>query len=359
MKTMRPQELLQLRLHNQGLKKTHFATPGEVVRWFCAMQAQDYPGVLWSIGQRLQKPLQKDIEVSVERREIVRTWPMRGTLHFVASEDIRWMLDLLAPRVLARSRTYYAQQGLDEKALRKGRPVIEKALERKGRLTRAELYNELKDKGISVTEQRGLHIIGYSALNQSICFGPREGKQQTFVLLDEWIAKGTPLSTEEAMAEVTRRYFNAHGPASAHDLSWWTGFTLAEAKRGIAMVSEELVSGKVDDVQYWWKPSEIKTSKSLTVSLLSSFDEFTIGYKDRSHSFDPLTNKTLEKPKNGFYSPAILINGKIAGSWRRTFLKGDVKVESTLFRKLSSAEEKALGRAIKRYSSFAREGDAE
>jgi hypothetical protein len=354
---MRSQELLQHRLYNQGLRRTQFTDPAEVVRWFCAMQGQDYLGALWSVGQRLKKCLQKDIEASIERREIVRTWPMRGTLHFVAPEDVRWMLALLTPRVIARAKSIYAQQGLDEKTLKKGRSVIEKALEKKGRLTRPQVYDVLKEKGIAVTDQRGLHIIGYSAQNQSICFGPREGKQQTFVLLDDWIPKGRILTNEESVAEVTRRYFDAHGPASVQDLSWWTGLTLAEAKRGIGMITEELTSLKVDDIQYWWKPSETNTSKTLIVSLLSSFDEFIIGYKNRTHSFDPLTGKVLEKPKNGFYLPVILINGKIAGNWRRTFAKGEVKIEIMLFRKLTPSEEKALEIAVKRYRSFVDPGN--
>jgi hypothetical protein len=345
--------MLQRRLRNQSLNKPEFTSPPEVVKWFCAMQAQDYLGALWSVGQRMKKCVENDIEISIAKREIVRTWPMRGTLHFLAADDVRWVVSLLAPRVVTRAKSIYQQQGLDKKILDKGRKVIEKALEKSPRLTRPELYAALEKNKIPVTDQRGLHIIGYAAQQLSICFGPREGKQHTFVLLDEWIPKSKILSQDESLAEITRRYFDARGPATINDLCWWTGLTLKEAKRGIDMIGTELTAVKVDDEEYWFKPSTLKRSSQVTVLLLSWFDEFIIGYRDRSAAFDPATEKFIAKPKNGLYTPVILVNGKIAGNWKRSFVKDELKFETRLFRKFSSEEETRLEAAIERYRQFA------
>lgn len=346
-------DLVQLRLENQRLRKTAFKNAADVVNWFCAIQAQDYLGSLWTIGQRLPKTSEGNIEKEIENRKIVRTWPMRGTLHFVSPDDIRWMVKLLAPRVVARAKSLYREQGLDAKMLTKGTKIIEEALTKKSRLTRAEIYEAFERKKIQITEQRGIHLIGYAAHQGLICFGPREGKQHTFVLLDEWIPKSKSLTEDESLAELASRYFDSHGPATMQDFSWWSGLTLSEVKRSIEMIEKEMVSFTIDDQKYWMKPMDsVPKSKAIQVSLLSWFDEYIIGYKDRTAAFDPSTQKFIEKPKNGLYTAVILINGKIAGNWKRTFVKNDVKIDIAPFRKFSDIENRELDKVIKKYRLF-------
>lgn len=350
---MKTKDVIQLRLANQRLLKSKFGAPEEVVKWFCAIQAQDYLGALWTIGQRCEKIKESAIEKAIADRKIVRTWPMRGTLHFVAPEDIRWMLQLLTPRIIAKTKRLYQEQGLDVKTLNKSKKVIERALLKNQILTRPELYQALNEEGIAVNEQRGIHIIGYASQQQLICFGPRSGKQHTFVLLDEWIPKSKKLENDEALAELASRYFDGHGPATMQDFAWWSGLTLSEVKKSIAMIQGNLLSIKIDDQQYFMKPTNSSFSKqSQQVSLLSWFDEYIIGYKDRSAAFDPATQKFIEKPKNGLYTPVLLVNGKIAGNWRRSIEKHDIKVNVEPFRKFNEKEEKAIDRAIKDYRHF-------
>jgi hypothetical protein len=350
---MKINDLVQLRLENQRLRKTTFNDGAEVVKWFCAIQAQDYLGSLWTIGQRLSKTSESEIEREIENRKIVRTWPMRGTLHFVSTDDIRWMLRLLAPRVIARAKSLYREQGLDAKMLNKGKKIIEEALQKKSQLTRVELYEAIEKKKIKLTEQRGIHIIGYAAQEGLICFGPRDGKQQTFVLLDEWIPKSKILTVDESLAELASRYFDSHGPATAQDFSWWSGLTLTEVKRSIEMIEKELVKVTISDQHYWMKPmGSIPKSKALQLSLLSWFDEYIIGYKDRSAAFDPSTEKFVEKPKNGLYTPIILVNGKIAGNWKRSFVKNEIHVDTKPFREFSDKENNELDKALKKYKAF-------
>jgi hypothetical protein len=355
---MKMNDIVQLRLENQGLRKATFKNGADVVKWFCAIQAQDYLGALWTVGQRISKASEQEIENEIANRKIVRTWPMRGTLHFVSPEDIRWMLKLLTPRVIAKAKHLYIEQGLDIKTLSKGKKIIEEALQKKSQLTRSEVYEALENKKIKLTEQRGIHIVGYAAQEGLICFGPREGKQHTFVLLDEWIPKSKSLTVDESLAELATRYFDSHGPATVQDFSWWSGLTLTEVRRSIEMISKELISVTVDNQQYWMKQvSSVPKSKALQVSLLSWFDEYIIGYKDRSAAFDPATEKFIEKPKNGLYTPMILINGKIAGNWKRTFVKNEAKIETTPFREFDLKESKALTAVVNKYKSFLKNGD--
>jgi hypothetical protein len=350
---MKTKDLIQLRLANQYLLKTKFSDPADVVKWFCAIQAQDYLGALWSVGLRCSKKINEStIEKAIADRKIVRTWPMRGTLHFISPDDIRWMLKLLTPRIIAKAKGLYKEQGLDVKTLDKSKKVIERALSKNQVLTRTELYAALNREKIVVNEQRGIHIIGYAAQQQLICFGPRSGKQHTFVLLDEWVPKSRNLGADEALAELASRYLDSHGPATVQDFAWWSGLTLSEVKRSFEMIQKNLQSVIIEGQNYFMKSEAPTATKSQDVSLLSWFDEYIIGYKDRSAAFDPSTEAFIVKPKNGIYTPVILINGKIAGNWKRSIEKDDVTIDISPFRKFNDKEKKAIDRAIKDYRSF-------
>ena len=349
---MKIQELISLRIQNQYLAKEKFASAGDVVRWFGAMQAQDYFGALWAIGQRMNTATEGAIEQAIDDRKIIRTWPMRGTLHFVTPEDCRWMLKMLTHRIMQRMATHYRKLEIDSKVLTKSKKVFEKMLTGGVALTREELYDGLTKAKVNVEGERGIHLINTAAQDALICFGPRNGKQHTFVLLDEWIAQPKERQPDEALAELTWRYFNSHGPATTHDFAWWSGLTLAEVKRGIEMQST-LKCESIQDVNYWFNPESIITKiKSPNVNLLSWFDEFIISYKDREAAFDPATKKFIGNPKNGIYTPVILIDGKIAGNWKRTISGTSVEVETAPFRTFTASEKTAVKRQIDRLKKF-------
>jgi winged helix DNA-binding protein len=225
----------QQRLHNQRLAATHLDTPAEVVRWLGAVQAQEYLGSLWAIGLRTRNATEAIVERAIADRSIVRTWPMRGTLHFVAAEDVRWMLELMTPRVVAAAAGRLAREyELDRSAFGRSAEVVARALEGGGSLTREAMYRALEVARISTAGGRGLHITWRLAHDGLICFGPRQGKQQTFVLLDEWIPGAKRLAREEALCELARRYFTSHGPATTHDFAWWSGLLLSDAAEALA-----------------------------------------------------------------------------------------------------------------------------
>ena len=330
-------EIAIQRLAAQGITDARFASPHEVVSWFGAIQAQDYLGALWAIGLRMQSAVESEVERALEQRRIVRSWPLRGTLHFVAAEDLRWMLDFLAPRIIrlnaGRLRRDYE---LDAPVFRQARKILAKALRDGNRLSRDGIYSVLEKASIATGKSRGNHILFQLAHEGFLCFGCREGKQQTFALLEEWLPAGRQLQGDEALHELALRYFRSHAPATAADFSWWSGLPIGEARRAIEMVA--IVNAV---------PA---TSRHATV-LLPAFDEYLVAYKDRSAVLDPKHVRRVNDG-GGMLNPTIVIDGNVVASWRRK-VKGDsLHIESSFFRRPSAAERAAVREEAVRYGSF-------
>lgn len=327
------------RLRSQLLARNPAATAEEVVAHFGAVQAQDYLGALWAVGLRMRAAVESDVERALDERRIIRCWPMRGTLHFVAAADARWMLELLAPRVLARNRARLQREfGLDARTLRRSRTLIERALQREHALTRAEIYAVLENAGISTKASRGLHILYVLAHEHLICFGSRRGKQPTFVLLDEWLPAAKPKPREDALAELARRYFTGHGPATAADFAWWSGLTLKEVGEGMALAGME-------------NQSFPSTRSAPGVHLLPPFDEYTVAYKDRGAIIDPAFARRVNAG-GGILNAVVVVNGIVAGTWKRS-LRGDaVDIAVAPFREWTAEERRALEKAGARYGKF-------
>lgn len=319
----------------------------EVVAHMGAMQAQDFNGALWAIGLRTANLTVTDVELAIENREIVRTWPMRGTLHFVAAEDIRWMLDLLAPRKLASIAGQRRQLELTDDILVKATEVVAKALSGGKRLTKDKLFEALEANSIATDRQRGIHIHYYLTLIGLICLGPHEGKQPTSVLLDEWLPKTAPISRDEALTKLTARYFTSHGPATLKDFARWAYITLSDAKRGIAL-AKGLTSEIVDGIPYWFDAT-LQPASTPSAALLPGFDEFMLGYKDRSAALPPRYANQIVPGNNGMFLPTIVIDGQVVGTWKKTVRKSGVAIELLPFSPIDPAR---LQPAVARYAAF-------
>lgn len=342
-----------LRLCNQQIVATNFTTPGEVVAWLGAMQAQDYAGAKWSIGLRLPEATDEMIEQAIADKTIVRTWPMRGTLHFVAPEDARWLLALLTPRVIAQTAGRYRQLELDETIFARSKELFTRALQGGKQLTRDEMYQLLERNNISPEGQRGYHILCRAAQDGLICFGPPSGKQQTFTLLEEWAPQAKHLARDEALAELTRRYFTSHGPATVQDLAWWAGLTLTEARIGLEMVKSHFRQETVGGQAYWMSPeTPAGAEHSPGLFLLPGFDEYMLGYKDRSAILEPIHAQKIVPGNNGIFNPTLVIEGKVVGVWKRTFKKDAVIVTVSPFDTLSETYHPAITTAAERYGKF-------
>jgi hypothetical protein len=341
------------RLHHQHLTGSKFKTPAEVVRWFGAVQAQDYLGSLWAMGLRMQNASEKAIEQAVAARTIVRTWPMRQTLHFIAAADVRWMLKLLTPRMISRILALQLQLELDERVLGRRREVFVNALGGGKQLSRVALYEQLESNGIATGNMRGRHILCHLAQEGLICFGGREGKQQTFVLLDEWLSPTRLPERDEALAELAKRYFVSHGPATLQDFIWWSGLTVADANAGIEMSKAHLKRKLIGGKTYWMASStgRVKT-EGPPAYLLPAFDEYTVAYKDRSAILTRLTAKSRRNIGMGVLGPVIVVDGQVVGTWKRTLEKSSITVRPTLFVALNKAQKQALRAAVSRYGAF-------
>lgn len=351
---MLPLEIIQLRLSNQLLLEKKCKTPGEVVKHMCAMQAQDYLGALWAVALRTGSAFEGDVEKAITAKEIVRTWPMRGTLHFVAPEDAKWMLTLMTPRILANQvKRFKREFDLDETGLRQCEEVLVRELEGGKILTRSDVYRVLEDNGIPATGQRGLHIIWHLAQKAILCFGPRIGKQPSFTLFDEWIPQSRNLTYEESLAEIALRYFSGRGPALPDDFVWWTGLPRTAAKAAIELAKPNLASISYNEKTYWMAPDA--TPSALPENhylLLPAFDEYLIAYADRSLMLGNYTLKHVVPFSNGMFSPVIVENGMVIGTWKRTLQKEAVQIEYKGFSPIVSKQEKELRRAAEAYEKF-------
>jgi hypothetical protein len=345
-------DIAQRRLHNQSIAPAVSVTPGDAVKRLVAVQAQYYGSALWAVGLRMNSPAVQSVEQAIRDGRIVRTWPMRGTLHFVAAEDVRWMLALLAPRVLAGAARRHQQLDLDEATFARAETLFAGALQGGRQLTRAEMMEVLEQGGIASTGQRGYHILGWAAQRGLICFGPRQGKHDTFVLLDDWLPDAKTLGQEEALAELVKRYFSGHGPATIQDLVRWTGLTATDAKAGLKTVESQLEHEMVGGQTYWCSPSWSGSKEaSPTAYLLPAFDEYLLGYKDRSAVLDPAhARKVL--PGGGMFKPIIVIDGQVVGTWKRTLRKTKVLVNFHPFEAFSPDQMEAAVAAAEPYGRF-------
>ena len=348
------------RLSRQLLAGAGAASPADVVRHFGAVQAQDWSGALWAVGLRSAGALRDaDVEAAIAAREIVRSWPMRSTLHFVPAEDLGWMLALLAPRALSGLRWRLAQLGLDEKELARARRILTRALRGGRALTRPAAYAALERAGVSTAGQRGINILGALAQGGVLCFGPRDGKQPTFVLLDEWIPRGRALSGDEALAELAARYFRGHGPATLADFAWWSGLTVAAAKRAIEAAAPWLAEEPSGEGKLWTAAGErepaSKGARTSRAHLLPPWDEWLVGYRDRSAAVGHVDGHDARRLEL-LGSPIVIVAGRARGKWRRELRPEGVRVTVELWDELPRRELAGARRAVKaaaeRYAAF-------
>ena len=340
------------RLRNQRLSSMGFTRPADVVSWLGAVQAQDYPGAKWALGLRMRRATDAIVERALAAGEIVRTHVMRPTWHFVAPADIRWLLGLTAPRVRAAMARYEPRLGIDAGLIARSHKVIEAALSGGVQLTRQELKTRLQQAGIAVNGVQQLaQLMMHAELDALICSGALRGKQFTYALLDERVPRTKPLARDAALAELTRRYFTSHGPATVQDFVWWSGLTTADARAGLEMARRNLAEDVIDGTTYWLSPSTRRVRRaSRTAFLLPLYDEYLIAYRDRRAALDP----TLWKPiaARDPFSAAIVLDGRVVGGWKRTVTKGSVAVAVDLAVRLSRADLRLVAGAARRFGAF-------
>ncbi len=349
---MKATDIAQQRLINQHLASPVYKDPADIVYYMGAMQAQDYAGAKWAIAQRLQGATDDIIEKAFTNGDIIRTHVMRPTWHFVHPKDIRWMLELTAPRIQAVAGTQYRQFQLDHVVFSKCEKAIIRAMTGGKQLMRNEIAEALQQAGVATNDQRFIHIMMQMELIGLVCSGGRQGKQFTYTLLDERVPTVKSFDRQDALATLAKRYFTAHGPATLQDFVWWSGLTVNDAKAGLEMVKNKLNSESSDGSTYWFAVrKDIPKSKTPAAFLLPNYDEYIVSYKDRGAT---IATSDINKadPRGTIFNHTILINGRIAGTWKRSFRKDTVDLEITPFSSLSKVNHAAITSAAKRYTKF-------
>jgi hypothetical protein len=343
--------IVSQRLRNQRLTATEFKRPVEVVRWLGAVQAQDFAAAKWAIAQRMQNATNESIEQDFNDGRIIRTHVMRPTWHFVAPQDIRWLLELTAPRVNIASGSAYRKFELDDRVFKQTTKVLTRALKGGKYLTRSSLKNILNESGVPADNPIRLgYILIRAELDAVICSGPRDGKQFTYGLLEERVPQTKRIDREKALATLTQRYFTSHGPATVQDFMWWSGLTAIDAKTGINMLERRLTKTSDGDKVFWGpKDGETVTRRAGAASLLAEFDEYVVAYKDRTAVLDSNDRSAMA---NGLLGRTVLIDGKLVGSWKQMKEKGFQKISVQLIRALTESERLAIAKAADRYAKF-------
>jgi hypothetical protein len=313
-----------LRLIAQHVAGPGSATAADAVRWMTATQAQDYASAVLAIALRTQSGSRSDVHAALDNGSVVRSWPMRGTLHFVAAEDLSWMLALTAERSLATSEKYRAQLGLELSSVEQAREIAIENLEGGRGLSRADLLALWQKAGQNVKEH-GYRLIWHLAQTQTLCLGPTgpgPTNEQHFVLFDEWITKSRQLERDEAVGEWALRYFRSHGPATVKDFTWWTQLKAADVKIAVAIAAPQLERIVVDDVTYYLDPQTLASltalrQKARDVFLLPAFDEYLLGYQTRTAVLPKEFASRIVPGGNGVFLPTVISDGEVVGTWKR------------------------------------------
>jgi hypothetical protein len=341
------------RLGNHHLTGTPLPTPEEVVGWLGAVQAQEYGVAKWGVAQRTTGVRDADLDRLLAEGAIIRTHVMRPTWHFVLPADLRWLLKLTGPRVHALNASRYRQLALDDATLTRGHALLVDALRGGTQLTRSELAAVLAEGGIAMDGPRLAHLLMHAELEAVVCSGGRRGKQFTYALFDDRVPNGTEYDRDEALAELARRYFTSHGPATAHDFAWWSGLTVADARHGAALAGSALMEIAIDGKAYWSTATTAAVGVGEpAVHLLPVYDEYLGSYSDYSPIFDAALNDQLEPGSDTLMGNILVVDGRVIGGWKRTVKTREISITIDPLVPLGAAEHAGIEAAAVRFGVF-------
>ena len=332
-----------LRLIAQRIAGPGCATAADAVRWMTATQAQDYASAVLAVALRTQSRSRTEVHAALDNGSVVRSWPMRGTLHFVAAEDLPWMLALTAERSLATSEKYRARLGLELSTVERAREVAIQTLSGGRRTSRADLLASWETAGLQNVKEHGYRLIWHLAQTRTLCLGPTaaglgptKSNEQCFVLFEEWITTARDLEGDEALGEWALRYFRSHGPATVKDFTWWTQLKAADVKAAVAIAAPQLERIVVDDVTYYLDPQTItllatNRRKARDVFLLPAFDEYLLGYQTRTAVLPMEFASRIVPGGNGVFLPTVISDGEVVGTWKRVGTGTKRTVSATAF----------------------------
>lgn len=314
---MEVRDVVDLRLRNQRLTGKPLSTPEAVVAWLGAVQSQEHGLAPWSIGLRADRLTDADVRDAIDEGRVLRTHVLRPTWHYLAADDIRWIMELTAPRVEVANRPIYRRLGLDDELLRRTNRILADALA-DAHLTRVELRAALARHGITPDNLGLAYIVMRAELDLVLCSGPMRGRQQTYALVDERAPRARSLPRDEALAELTRRYFTSRGPATLRDFRWWSSLLVSDIRRGIELVGVDLESRTIDGVTYWMAPDAVEERPDPAPGhLLQAYDEYFMAYsQSRGHMALGAAAGAAGDDSSPYFNVAI-VGGLLNGRWRR------------------------------------------
>ena len=343
-----------IRLLNQQLSNPLFREPKELVSWMGAMQAQNYSMVKWAVGMRLKSATIQAVEKALREGEILRTHVMRPTWHLVAAEDIRWMLKLSAQRIISANDSFAKGYDLDipNEVYTKAHDLLEKILCGKKSLTKQEIAEHFNRSGIVADNHRMTRFMARAEQEGIICSGEDRGSKCTYALLEERVPPMPELTKDESLARLARSYFRSHSPAVLQDFIWWSGLPVSDAKQAVYLIASELTTEQWKE-QTWYIHDTCRTRGKLSghIHLLPSYDEYLLGYKDRT---DVLPKEHYPKAftNNGLFYPVILHEGQVIGNWSKSAKKGSASIECSWFRSNDCVDETVLNQEKDKYMRF-------
>ncbi|MCB0572359.1 MAG: AlkZ family DNA glycosylase [Phaeodactylibacter sp.] len=348
---MAPNEIAERRLFYQQMIATALQSPAELVAWFGAMQAQEYALSKWSLGLRLRHLTEASVEKSFADGHLLRIHLLRPTWHFVAAQDIRWLLRLTAPRVHAANAFMYRKLGLDAALFRRCNGLLADMLRGGRYLTRNAVNEVFRKHGIEAEGNRLAYIMMQAELDGLICSGPRKGKQLTYALLDERVPAGQDLGRDEAMSKLALRYFSSRGPATIKDFSAWSGLTIADCRTGANLAGDALSQEKIAGEVYFF-PVHLPAMRAPEpeAHLLPVYDEYIMGYKDRSAILQRIGH-TQPELKLPFFN-TIVYDGQVIGSWKRVERPKSIGLEYDFLLQPGPEQLNAFEMAAQRFGAF-------
>lgn len=310
------------------------------------LQAQDFGAAALQVRSRSRGLTRVDFEDALFiDRSVVRTSCMRGTLHVLLAEDVRWVLRLIGPVAIRKTTSRSRSLGIDYEITKKARKVVAAALEGGKALVRASIFEALKEAGIATEGQAGIHILRLLALEGMICYGRGTGRDETFVLLEEWLHACRDDHRGGDVSELARRYVAAYGPVTPDDFSWWSGLGASESRKAWGAIADELIEVEVVGRTSWLSKHSCASVEKLPASraarLLPAFDPYILGYRDRALSLEQACSAQVNSG-GGIIRPTVVIDGRIVGTWSASSAHGTVEIVARTFKKLSKAQAAGL-----------------
>jgi hypothetical protein len=359
--TMPDKTLLPLRLAR--LRSQHLTDPSRldadvaaVTRAVCVIQAQSFDAARHQIRVRSTGLIAADVDRAFEEeRSVVRTWLMRGTWHLCAADDARWLVSIFGPVIEQLGVARLRSLGLDSSTLARGVAVIRKALAG-GPMARREIRRRLLSAGVleEPVGQTMMHLIFHAAALGVVCSGPRIGRDESFVLLDDWVPQSKGPRGEAALAELARRYFAAYGPASDADFAAWSHLKKAMISTAMTAVGPELVAfpGPVRGLWTLGPASVDPEAKGPVVRLLGHFDTFLLGYRRREHLGGPEAEAWIHRGGGGWIRPVVCVDGWILGGWEMEQTGKEIEVKVMPFDRISRGADPGIGREVASIGRF-------